>query len=413
MVCGHVDHGKSTVLGRLLADAGALPDGRLQQIVQARGPGTRVEYAFLIDALKDERSRGITIDTARILLRTRRRDYVVLDAPGHAELVKNMVTGAAQADTAILVIDASEGLLDNARRHARLVSLVGVHHVIVVVNKMDLAGLQEGRFSGIEAETRALLESLDLNVLGVVPTVGCDGDNVVDRSTRLPWYRGPTLLELLEACPAAEPDDSSPFRMPVQDVYQFSGRGDNRRIVAGTITSGVLRAGDQIAFARAGIEAVVTQFIGWNEAPRESAGAGEAVGFTLSTDVAVERGDLACAARGPFPITRSQISVRLFWTGRTPLSADREYLLKIGTAREAVRAGRFSRVVDIATLEPAGEDRRIAKGQIAECTLETARPVSFDAVSALPETGRFVIVDGHIISGGGIVLENTPDGGAG
>ena len=412
VICGHVDHGKSTVLGRLLADAGALPEGRLQQIVHTRGPGARVEYAFLIDALKDERSRGITIDTARILLRTPRRDYVVLDAPGHAELVKNMVTGAAQADAAILVIDASEGLLDNARRHARLVSLVGVRHVIVAVNKMDLAGFRESCFTGIEAETRVLLESLDLSVLGVVPTVGCEGDNVAERSARLPWYRGPTLLELLESCPATEPDDSSPFRMPVQDVYHFAGGGDDRRIVAGTITSGVLRAGDQIAFARSGTTAAVTQFVGWSDAPRDSAGAGEAVGFTLSTDLAVGRGDLACAATDPFPITRAQLSVRLFWTGSTPLSADRDYLLKIGTAREAVRVRRVRRVVDLATLEPARDDTRVAKGQIAECTLECARPVSFDAVSALPDTGRFVIVDGHIISGGGIVLEHGPEGGA-
>jgi bifunctional enzyme CysN/CysC len=289
---------------------------------------------------------------------------------------------------------------------------VGVRQVIVVVNKMDRAGFREDRFAGIEAETRALLASLGLSVPGVVPTVGCDGDNVAERSGRLPWYRGPTLLELLEDCPAPEPDQSAPFRMPVQDVYRFTGRGDDRRIIAGTITSGALRAGDQIAFARSGTTAVVTQFVGWSEAPRESASAGQAVSFTLSPDVAVERGDLACAARGPQPLTRSILTVRLFWTGSTPLSADRDYLLKMGTAREAVRVERFHRVVDIATLEPAGDETRVAKSQIAECTLECARPVSYDAVSALPDTGRFVIVDGHIISGGGLVLEHGLEGGA-
>src|SRR3954454_3499830 len=237
VIVGHVDHGKSTLVGRLLHETGSLPEGKLEMLkaVSARR-GMPFEWSFLLDALQTERDQGITIDTTQIRFRTRSRDVVLIDAPGHAEFLRNMITGAAQADGAVLIIDALEGVRDQTRRHGYLLHLLGIKQVAVVVNKMDRVAFSEARFREINAEISAHLIGLGVTPSAVIPISARDGDGVTERTPRLEWYNGPTVLEALDALQAARAPDRLPLRLPVQAVYKF----DDRRIVAGRIESGSL-----------------------------------------------------------------------------------------------------------------------------------------------------------------------------
>src|SRR5215475_6299615 len=230
VIVGHVDHGKSTLVGRLLHETGSLPEGKLEMLkaVSARR-GMPFEWSFLLDALQTERDQGITIDTTQIRFRTNARDIVLIDAPGHAEFLRNMITGASQADGAVLIIDAQEGVRDQTRRHGYLLHLLGVKQVAVVVNKMDRVGFASARFEEIAAEISAHLTSLGITPTAIVPISARDGDGV--NTPRMGWYRGPTVVEALDALTPARPLAALPLRFPVQAIYKF----DDRRIVAGRI----------------------------------------------------------------------------------------------------------------------------------------------------------------------------------
>jgi len=250
---GHVDHGKSTVIGRLLADAGALPVGKLEAIREnCRRNSKPFEYAFLLDALKTEQAQGITIDTARCFFHSGFRRYILIDAPGHIEFLKNMVTGASRAEAALMVIDAARGVEENTRRHGYFLSMLGIRQVAVLVNKMDLVGYGRGVFESIETEFTEFLGKIGIRPTRFIPVSGMEGDNVVCRSERMRWYAGPTVLEQMDAFVPVAPPERQPFRMPVQGVYKFTQNNDSRRIVAGTVESGAVRAGDKIVFYPSG-----------------------------------------------------------------------------------------------------------------------------------------------------------------
>src|SRR6202049_5104229 len=249
VIVGHVDHGKSTLIGRLLHETGGLPDGKLATLkaVSARR-GMAFEWSFLLDALQTERDQGITIDTSQIRLRTPARDVVLIDAPGHAEFVRNMITGASQADGALLIIDALEGVRDQTRRHGYLLHLLGVKQVAVVVNKMDRVDFSAARFTEISDEISAHLTGLGVTPSAVIPISARDGDGGAEHPTRTRWYQGPTVVEALDALEPARPLEALALRLPVQAIYKF----DDRRIVAGRIESGSVSAGDEIFIMPAG-----------------------------------------------------------------------------------------------------------------------------------------------------------------
>ena len=409
VIGGHVDHGKSTLVGRLLADTGSLPEGRMEQIRElCRRTGRPFEYAFLLDALKDERAQNITIETARVFFRTPRREYLLLDAPGHVEFVRNLVTGAAQADAAVMVLDAQEGIRENSRRHGYLMSLLGIRQLAVVINKLDLAGYSEAVFRALAEEYAAFLASLGLAPGPFVPASARDGVNLTTPSPELPWYRGPTVLEALEGFAPIPAPEEAPFRMPVQDVYKVDAEGSNdaRRIVAGTVLSGRLAAGDELVFFPSGKRARVRRLE--VEGAREAA-AGEATGFTLEEQIYLTRGELAARARERPPQVALRVRAGLFWLGREPLARDREYLLKLGTARVPVRVESIDRALDAATLAVRPAAGEVARHELAECVLQLARPVALDPAGVLVTTARFVIVDRHEIAGGGLVHEVLPD----
>ena len=234
VVAGHVDHGKSTVIGRLLADTHSLPDGKIEQIREmCRRNSKPFEYAFLLDALKDERSQGITIDTARCFFETEKRKYIIIDAPGHIEFLKNMITGASRAQAALLVIDAAEGICENSRRHCYMLEMLGITQIAVLVNKIDLIGYDRARYDQICRDFTEFLAKIGIQPAAYIPVSAMDGDNIASRSTHTPWYDGPTVLEMLDRFVGGTHNDALPLRIPVQDVYKFTEGGDDRRIVAG------------------------------------------------------------------------------------------------------------------------------------------------------------------------------------
>src|SRR6516164_4428455 len=235
VIVGHVDHGKSTLVGRLLHETGSLPEGKLDMLkaVSARR-GMPFELSFLLDALQTERDQGITIDTSQIRFRTPSRDFVLIDAPGHTEFLRNMITGASQADAAVLIVDPAEGVREQTRRHGYLLHLLGVRQVIVVINKMDRVSYDDSRFREIDAEISAHLGSFGVKPAAVIPISARHGDGVVARTAAIDWYNGPTVVEALDRFLPAQPATALPLRLPVQAVYKF----DDRRIAAGRIESG-------------------------------------------------------------------------------------------------------------------------------------------------------------------------------
>jgi bifunctional enzyme CysN/CysC len=253
VIVGHVDHGKSTIIGRLLADTHTLPEGKLDHVrAMCERNSKPFEYAFLLDALKDEQSQGITIDAARVFFQSQKRRYLIIDAPGHIEFLKNMITGAARAEAALLVIDADEGVQENSRRHGTMLEMLGIKQVAVLVNKMDLVNYEQGVYDRIVSEYSEFLSNIGIEARYFLPVSGREGDNIASRSSAMNWSGDMTVLDALDEFAIESAPVEQPMRMPVQDVYKFTKQGDARRIVAGTIETGRIKVGDEVAFYPSG-----------------------------------------------------------------------------------------------------------------------------------------------------------------
>jgi len=249
VIVGHVDHGKSTLIGRLLFDTKSLPDEKMAEVERMSAElGREVEFAFVMDHLQEERDQGITIDTAQTFFHTEARDYVIIDAPGHKEFIKNMITGASQAQAALLVVDAEEGVREQTRRHAYLLGMLGLRQLTVLVNKMDRVGCARERFDEVAGDVKAFLSAVDLEAMHVVPISAKDGDNVASASERMPWYPGPTALEALDSFVVPVRPADKPTRLPIQDVYKV----DDKRILVGRVESGAVTVGQDVVFLPSG-----------------------------------------------------------------------------------------------------------------------------------------------------------------
>lgn len=408
VIVGHVDHGKSTLVGRLFYDTGSLPDGKYEKIKAAcEHRGMPFEWAFLMDGLQAERDQNITIDTAQIWFRTPKRQYVIIDAPGHKEFLKNMVTGAASAEAALLLIDASEGVQEQSRRHGFLLSLLGVRQVAVVVNKMDLKGYSDKVFKSIENEYRAFLAQLGVTPKLFIPISASNGDNVASRSKHMPWYNGPTVLEALDQFQVAQPVQNLPLRFPIQDVYRF----DARRILAGRVESGTLKVGDRILFSPRNKISTIKSIENWPGSPRESANAGESVGIILTEQIFVERGQIGSGEHDA-PIEADVFNAKLFWLGRQNLEVGRKVKLKLTTTEVECQIQSIEKLIDASTLAEIDVKSRphIARNDVAEVTVRTKTPIALDNYERIVPTGRFVIVDKHMVCGGGVISKGQyPD----
>ncbi|MEJ6949812.1 GTP-binding protein [Natronospora cellulosivora (SeqCode)] len=410
VIAGHVDHGKSTVIGRLLADTNSLPEGKLEQVKEkCRRNSKPFEYAFLLDALKDEQAQGITIDSARIFFNTNHRKYIILDAPGHIEFLKNMVTGAARAEAALLVIDADEGVQENSRRHAYMLSMLGIKQIAVLVNKMDLIAYNYSSYQKIEREFRAFLKKIDINPLAFIPVSGMKGDNIASKSENMTWYQGKTVLEQLDSFENDKLTIDKAFRMPVQDIYKFTKGGDNRRIVAGSVISGELKIGDEVVFYPSGKKSTVKSIEGFNEPHQKSVAVGKATGITLKEQIYITRGELLSKVGEEKPECTSRVRVSIFWLGKKPMEKGKEYYLKLGTVKTKVRLEELERVIDASNLNQEENRSEIGRHDVAECVLKMDKAIAFDLAGQLEETSRFVIVDDFEIAGGGIIQEALSD----
>ncbi len=406
VIVGHVDHGKSTVIGRLLADTGSLPDGKLEQVKAMCARNARpFEYAFLLDALKNEQAQGITIDTARCFFKTDKRNYILNDAPGHIEFLKNMVTGAARAEAALLVIDAAEGIQENSKRHGYMMSLLGVRQVAVLINKMDLAGYRQQVYQDIRAEYQRFLDHLGVNPVAFIPVSAREGINITQRSPEMPWWDGPSVLEQVDAFARPIGREGFDFRLPVQDIYKFTALNDDRRVVAGTIETGSIAVGEEVVFYPSQKRSVVKSIETFNAPARTAIDAGHAAGLTLTTQIYIKPGELMVKASQQPPLVGTRFRATLFWMGRAPLVKNRNYLLKIGAAKVNAQLAEINNVLDASELSSIAGKQQIDRHDVAECVIETSRPIAFDRRNDLEATGRFVLVDDHEIAGCGIVLE--------
>lgn len=399
VIVGHVDHGKSTLVGRLFHDTGSLPDGKYEAIrAMCERRGMPFEYAFLMDAFQAERDQGVTIDTAQIWFKTALRDYVIIDAPGHREFLKNMVTGAAASDAALLLIDANEGVREQSRRHGYLLHLLGVRQVAVAINKMDLVDYSQARFEEVEREYRAYLESIGVTPTFVIPVSAREGANIAERAPAMDWWTGPTVLEALDRFDVVTQADDLPLRLPIQDVYKF----DDRRIFAGRIESGRLAVGDTVLFSPSNRTAIVRSIEAWSvpNAPVDAA-AGQSVGFTLDDQIFAERGEIVSHEAAP-PVETDVFRARLFWLGQRPLTVGERYKLKLHTSEAEVDVQSIERVIDTGDLSSHKADS-VPRNAVAEVVLRTRKMLALDPFTAAPTTGRFVLVDGYDIAGGGIV----------
>ncbi|CAI8043736.1 Bifunctional enzyme NodQ [Geodia barretti] len=412
VIVGHVDHGKSTVVGRLLHDTGSLPDGRIEQVRRnCERSGKPFEYAFLIDALRDEQAQGITIDAARVFFRSARRRYIIIDAPGHVEfpeehdLRRRPRRGGDPGDR-------------RPRRGARELPPSRLHDRDAGHPADPGGGEQDGsgrlRPVGVHGHSRGVrgVSRRDPgHAARVRPGERAPWRQLVALSPRTPWYTGPPLLERIDALDSAGPETEHALRLPVQDVYKFPVRGDDARIIAGTITTGRVAVGDTVEFLPSGKRSRVRSIEGFEIPPTREAAAGDATGVTLTEELYVRPGEMMYRVGEAMPRVGTTFRANLFWLDRNPLVRGRRYLLKLASTRVTVHVKEIVQVLDADTLERSNAKQHVGRHEVAECVLETHKPIAFDlGIDAdLVATGRFVLVDQYEIAGGGIITEYLSD----
>ncbi len=390
LTCGSVDDGKSTLIGRLLYEQQLILDDQLSALARdSRAHGTTGEefdFALLVDGLEAEREQGITIDVAYRYFSTPRRSFIVADTPGHEQYTRNMVTGASTAELAILLVDARKGLLTQTHRHAVIVSLLGIRHVVLAVNKMDLVGYEEAVFDGIVEQFRRFADQLGFESITPIAISARRGDNVAARSDAMPWYAGRTLLATLETLHVQE-QASQDFRLPVQWVNRphLDFRG-----FTGTVAGGDLSVGDPVVVAVSGKSSHVTGIIVAGQAA-ESAGAGDAVTLTLADELDIARGDVLCRP-GSRPPVGEQFAAYLIWMSEERLHVGRSYLMKVGPVSVPAVVTELRYRLSVATLEKLAA-KTLGLNEVAACKIATAHPIAFEAYKDSRAMGGFILID--------------------
>lgn len=400
VVVGSVDHGKSTLIGRFLYDTHSIPQAQLDLIETLSQPdGGGIDFAFVLDHLQEERRRHITIDTTQTYFSDSTRDYVIIDAPGHKEFLQNMLTGASQASAAMLMLDAHEGLTAQTRRHSFLLSLLGIAQVIVVINKMDLVGYSHQAFRDLTGRIGNILLGLNIRPLATIPAAALTGENIVRRSSSMPWYSGPTAIEALALLTPSQWKIDGPLRLPVQDVYTRAGRA----VAVGRCVSGTIHAGQQVVIYPQQEPAEVEGLLKL-EGPLPAASARESIGLTLSGGQALRRGQVIASAEEP-PTVSQTLKARVFWMSKEPLALGENFSLRLVTQDIPCRAERILERYDAGTLTRLEADAaQLAQTEVAVVELQAASPVLSDHFASIPEMGRLVLTSQGDILAGGIVV---------
>ncbi|GGE76583.1 sulfate adenylyltransferase subunit CysN [Stappia taiwanensis] len=391
LTCGSVDDGKSTLIGRLLHDSKRVFEDQLAALrSDSRKHGTQgeeIDFALLVDGLEAEREQGITIDVAYRFFATDHRKFIVADTPGHEQYTRNMATGASTSDLAVILVDARKGILQQTRRHSFIVSLLGIRHVVVAVNKMDLIDFDADRFAEIETGYRAFAESFGFDTLQVIPISALQGDNIVERSPQMPWYAGPTLLGHLNEIDVSSDDAGQPFRMPVQWI----NRPDlDFRGYCGTIVSGRICPGDPVAVAASGQHTRIARIVTM-DGDVEEAQSGDAVTLTLADEVDASRGDVICDPKAR-PEIADRFSAHLIWMGDQKLVPGRTYAVKAGKQSATGVVSRIGHRIDVNTFAQDEVDS-LSLNEIGFCNLALSAPIAFDPYEVNREMGSFILID--------------------
>ena len=395
---GHVDHGKSTLIGRLLYDTNSLPKDKVEEVKKTcEALGKDMEFGFILDHLQEEREQGITIDTCQIFFKTLKRNYVIIDAPGHVEFIKNMITGASQAEAAILIIDANEGVKEQTKRHAYILGMLGLKQIIVLINKMDLVDYKEERFNEVKQDIALFFKKLNLKPAYTIPVAAKYGENIAKESKKMIWYKGKTFLSCLDTFKIKEKSSDKTLRFPIQDAYKV----DDKRIFAGRIESGTIRQGDEITILPQNTKTKVKSVEKFLEKPT-IAEAGESIGITTEDPLFIERGNVVC--KGSLPMVTDRIKANVFWMSKKDFNINEMITLKIATQEVSAKIEKIEKKINSSTLEEIKEDiDTLRNNEAGTMIIKTLSPIVADDFNYVPELGRFVFEKNMITCAGGII----------
>ena len=398
VIAGHVDHGKSTLVGRLLSDTGQIFPERIEKVKNiCHDSGKKFEFAFLLDAFEEEQKEGITIDKTEIPWSYKNRNFLFIDTPGHKEFLKNMISGASTADAGIIMLDASEGVREQFKRHAYIISMLGIKQVLVVVNKMDLVKYSQDHFAKLEREVSHIVKT----TYKIIPLSAFEGKNLIHKCDELKWFKGQTLADELHSLTSSQ--QSHPYlRFSLQDVYKF----DENRIYAGKMESGQLSVGDIISFLPSGSSTTIKTIESWNTASKpQTASAGQAIGITLQDPLFLERGEVGFKENESIPTLTHQMHVSLFWISPKPLEKGKNYKLKMLTQESECKVESLFNIFNPASdAINASEADQMNPHEAGEVILKLSKGIVCDSFEQCENTGRFVLLDDHRIVGGGVIL---------
>jgi len=409
---GHVDHGKSTTIGRLLFDTANIPENIIKKFEEMGEKGKSFKFAWVMDRLKEERERGITIDVAHTKFETPHRYITIIDAPGHRDFVKNMITGASQADAAVLVVAATDGVMPQTKEHAFLARTLGINHIIVAINKMDMVNYDEKKFKQVAEQVKKLLMMLGYKDFPIIPISAWEGDNVVKKSDKMPWYNGPTLIEALDQIPEPPKPTDKPLRIPIQDVYSIKGVGT---VPVGRVETGVLKVGDVVIFEPAStifhkpIQGEVKS-IEMHHEPLQEAYPGDNIGFNVrgvgKNDI--KRGDVAGHTNNPPTVVRPKDTFKaqiIVLNHPTAITVGYTPVLHAHTTQVAVRFEQLLAKLDPRTGNVLEENPQFIKtGDSAIVILRPTKAMVIEPVKEIPQMGRFAIRDmGQTVAAGMVI----------
>jgi sulfate adenylyltransferase large subunit len=402
IVIGHVDHGKSTLIGRLLLDTNSLPEGKLREIKMiSQALGKDAELAFLTDQLKEEREQEKTIDTTQVFFKSRKRHYVIIDAPGHVEFIKNMLTGASQAESAVLLIDVNAGVKEQTRRHAYIIGMLGIDKVIIVFNKMDLVNYKQERFEEAKIELSKFMAGLGIKPYFIIPASAKDGANISRRTPRMDWYKGPCLLEAFDSLRLNVKPMKKPLRFPVKDIYEIGGE----RIIVGKVLSGIIKQGQTVMLFPSFKSARITSIKVFGEIVKKAC-IGENIGLLLDEAPSVKRSEVIAQKDNP-PKPTDHFKGNIFWMSHQPLRINETITLRCSTQEVQGSAEKIEKRINASTLETLEENASELKmNEAGVVVFRTERPIIVEKFVFIEELGRFVIEREGDLKGAGVITEN-------
>lgn len=400
VITGHVDHGKSTLIGRLLFETGSLQDGLINEIkANLKGTGIKMEFAHIMDYFEEERRQERTIDTTQFFFKTKKRRFAIIDTPGHKEFIKNMITGSSQAHAAVLIISAKEGIQEQTRRHAYVLSMLGIKHVILAINKMDAVKFNLEVFNKIKAEAQEIIKFLKIQPHNIIPISAQKGDNISRNSPEMKWHKGFCLIDTLDRVVFDDVQNKVWLRLPIQDIYTI----DNRRIAVGRVVSGLIKSGEAILIQPQGTKANINSLEVFED-KLKSASSGQSIGVVIEEDVSLERGQIICGTEYK-PRVDNKIKANIFWLATEDLHLGDNLRIKCGTFEDNCRIEEICEKIDSSSFEILEKNSSVlSETQVGKVIISMDKPMAFENFSDIEELGRFVLLKDYQVCAGGIII---------